>query len=184
MTLRDNNLLNISWLCEAANVSRSGYYYWLSAEKNRLAREAQDKKDFEILLEAYRFRGYNKGARSIYMRLLHMAPPVHMNIKKIRRLMKKFGLRTISGSVRLPSCAWQKERGETCSCIAKHDFSCYNRIGLLQAASASSRNNGRASREPPAAGRFCVSCPIISPSSLEKDTRRVGKWLNRGRSKP
>ena len=85
MTLRDNNLLNISWLCKAANVSRSGYYYWLSAEKNRLAREAQDKKDFEILLEAYRFRGYNKGARSIYMRLLHMDPPVHSAFFKRKR---------------------------------------------------------------------------------------------------
>lgn len=26
MTLRDNNMLNISWLCEIAGVSRSGYY--------------------------------------------------------------------------------------------------------------------------------------------------------------
>jgi len=32
MTLRDNNLLNISWLCEAAGVSRSGYYHYLAAE--------------------------------------------------------------------------------------------------------------------------------------------------------
>lgn len=92
MTLRDNNLLNISWLCEAAGVSRSGYYYWLSAEKTRAAREEQDRKDFQIILEAYKFRGYHKGARSIYMRLLHMDPPVHMNLKKIRRLMKKYGL--------------------------------------------------------------------------------------------
>jgi len=45
-----------------------------------------------IVLEAYRFRGYDKGARGIYMRLLHMKPPVHMNIKKIRRLMRKYRL--------------------------------------------------------------------------------------------
>lgn len=92
MTRRDNNLLNISWLCEAAGVSRSGYYYWLSTEKDRQLREEQDKRDFAIILEAYQYRGYNKGARSIYMRLLHMKPPVHMNLKKIRRLMKKYGL--------------------------------------------------------------------------------------------
>ena len=92
MTRRDNNLLNISWLCEAAGVSRSGYYYWLSTEKDRQFREEQDKRDFAIILEAYQYRGYNKGARSIYMRLLHMEPPVHMNLKKIRRLMKKYGL--------------------------------------------------------------------------------------------
>ena len=29
MISRDNNLLNISWLCEIAGVSRSGYYSWV-----------------------------------------------------------------------------------------------------------------------------------------------------------
>lgn len=93
MTLRDNNLLNIVWLCDAAGVSRSGYYHYLETEDLRRKREDRDQLDFESILKAYRFRGYAKGARSIYMRLLHMAPPVHMNIKKIRRLMKKYGLR-------------------------------------------------------------------------------------------
>ena len=92
MTQRDNNLLNIVWLCEAAGVSRSGYYHYLETEDLRNQREEQDRRDFEIILEAYRFRGYKKGARSIYMRLLHMKPPISMNIKKIRRLMKKYGL--------------------------------------------------------------------------------------------
>jgi len=92
MTLRDNNLLNISWLCEAAGVSRSGYYHYLDTEDLRQQRETQDRDDFVIILKAYQFRGYDKGARGIYMRLLHMKPPVHMNIKKIRRLMKKYNL--------------------------------------------------------------------------------------------
>lgn len=92
MTLRDNNLLNICQLCEAAGVSRSGYYHYLNTEDVRLRRDAQDRADFEIILEAYNYRGYSKGARGIYMRLLHKDPPVHMNIKKIRRLMKKYGL--------------------------------------------------------------------------------------------
>ncbi len=92
MTQRDNNLLNITWLCSAAGVSRSGYYHYLETEDLRLQREEQDQKDFLIILEAFMFRGYNKGARGIYMRLLHIDPPVNMNIKKIRRLMKKFGL--------------------------------------------------------------------------------------------
>jgi hypothetical protein len=92
MTQRDNNLLNITWLCAAAGVSRSGYYHYLETEGLRRQREEQDQKDFLIILEAYQFRGYNKGARGIYMRLLHMDPPVHMNIKKIRRLMNKYGL--------------------------------------------------------------------------------------------
>ena len=92
MTQRDNNLLKITWLCAAAGVSRSGYYYYLKTEDIRRQREEQDQKNFLVILEAYRFRGYDKGARGIYMRLLHLNPPAHMNIKKIRRLMKKYGL--------------------------------------------------------------------------------------------
>jgi transposase InsO family protein len=92
MAQRDNNMLNIAWLCDAAGVSRSGYYYYLKTESIRKEKEEQDQRDFMLILEAYRYRGYNKGARSIYMRLLHMNPLVHMNIKKIRRLMKKYGL--------------------------------------------------------------------------------------------
>lgn len=92
MTQRNNNLLNIAWLCAAADVSRSGYYHYLKTEEFRRQREKEDQKDFLIILEAYQFRGYNKGARGIYMRLLHMDPPMHMNIKKIRRLMNKYEL--------------------------------------------------------------------------------------------
>ena len=91
-TRLDNNMLNISILCEIAGVSRSGYYSWLSSEPERIRREEQDKKDFELILNAYRHRGYDKGARAIYMRLLHLKPPVVMNVKKIRRLMDKYGL--------------------------------------------------------------------------------------------
>ena len=93
MTQRDNNFLNIAWLCDAAGVSRSGYYHYLKTEPCRIKREEKDSEDFMLILEAYRFRGFNKGARGIYMRLLHMDPPVNMNIKKIRRLMNKYGLR-------------------------------------------------------------------------------------------
>jgi transposase InsO family protein len=92
MTSRDNNLLNISTLCDAAGVSRSGYYNYLATEETRKKREEKDRNDFALILEAYHFRGYSKGARSIYMRLLHMDPPIVMNLKKIRRLMKKYSL--------------------------------------------------------------------------------------------
>ena len=89
---KENNLLQVNMLCEIAHVSRSGYYNWIKSEEKRQEREEQDRKDFEKILEAYQYRGYNKGARSIYMRLLHMNPPIIMNVKKIRRLMKKFNL--------------------------------------------------------------------------------------------
>jgi len=93
MTERDNNELNIVWLCEIAGVSRSGYYRWLQAESSRQKREKQDKADFDLILEAYRFRGYSKGGRGIHMRLLHLETPVVMNLKKIYRLMNKYGLK-------------------------------------------------------------------------------------------
>ena len=90
MTQKDNNCLNITWLCETAGVSRSGYYNWFKSSHIRNARNEIDKANFELILEAYQFRGYDKGRRGIYMRLLHMG--IRMNQKKINRLMKKFGL--------------------------------------------------------------------------------------------
>lgn len=90
---KSDNLLNISVLCDIAGVSRSGYYHYLATEDVRRQREEKDQSDFEIILMAYQHRGYDKGARGIYMHLLHLDPPVVLNVKKIRRLMKKFGLR-------------------------------------------------------------------------------------------
>lgn len=86
----DDNLLSISYMCQVAGVSRSGFYAWMAAAPARKCREDNDEADFKLILEAYQFRGYAKGARSIYMRLLHV--DVIMNVKKIRRLMKKYGL--------------------------------------------------------------------------------------------
>ena len=77
-------------MCELAGVSRSGYYNWIRSAAARHNRELRDEADFALILEAYNYRGYAKGARSIYMRLLHAG--VRMNLKKIRRLMKKYNL--------------------------------------------------------------------------------------------
>ena len=88
----DENELSVSMMCRTAGVSRSGYYAWLKAASARQERERRDRADFELVLEAYNRRGYSKGARGIYMCLLHNTPPVVMNLKKIRRLMKKYGL--------------------------------------------------------------------------------------------
>ena len=88
---KEGNQLSITKLCEIADVSRSGYYAWEHAAPARAEREDADRKDFDAILEAYKFRGYKKGARSIHMRLLHVGK--RMNLKKIRRLMKKYGLK-------------------------------------------------------------------------------------------
>ncbi|MFQ9142099.1 MAG: IS3 family transposase [Oscillospiraceae bacterium] len=76
-------------------------------------REAKDRAAFEQILEAYRFRGYAKGVRGIHMRLLHMG--IRMNVKKIRRLMRKYKLtcpirkpnpyRRLQRSIRMGSAA-------------------------------------------------------------------------------
>src|SRR5699024_4883976 len=86
------SVLSVSMLCDIAQVSRSGYYRWVNAEEKRKKLEERDRKDIELILIAYQYRGYDKGARGIYMRLLHMNPQIIMNVKKIRRLMKKYNL--------------------------------------------------------------------------------------------
>ena len=68
MMNREDNLLNVKWLCEAAGVSRSGYYHYLQTSELRKQREQQDRRDFLVILEAYNRRGYSS------------------------RLMKKYGL--------------------------------------------------------------------------------------------
>ena len=92
ITSREDNVLTVSELCKIGNVSRSGYYRWLSSKDTRKKQEEKDRQDFNLILEAYRHRGYDKGAKGIHMRLLHLDPPVIMNEKKIRRLMKKYHL--------------------------------------------------------------------------------------------
>ena len=87
-----DNTLSASSLCAMAGVSRSGYYAWVNAAPIREQRELQDRQDFDLILAAYKMRGYSKGARGIYMALIHMNPPVIMNLKKIRRLMIKYHL--------------------------------------------------------------------------------------------
>ena len=88
----EGNVLNVSMLCEIAGVSRSGYYRWVKAAGAREKKEKQDREDFELILKAYYQRGYSKGARGIYMCMVHWNPPIVMNLKKIRRLMDKYGL--------------------------------------------------------------------------------------------
>jgi putative transposase len=86
----ENNMLSVSYMCEVAGVSRSGYYEWEKAADARKLREEMDRIAFEQIRTAYQYRGYQKGARQIQMRLQHME--IVMNLKKIRRLMKKYGL--------------------------------------------------------------------------------------------
>ena len=93
MTQNNKNKLNIKWLCFTAGVSRSGYYSYVKklTSNEYLLREEKDKEDFELILQAYQFKKRHKGAKQIKMTLERVFFVI-MNLKKIRRLMKKFNL--------------------------------------------------------------------------------------------
>lgn len=83
----------VKFLCGVAGVSRSGYYNHFSARSIE-QRKRQDKKDEEakeMILKAFRFKGRKKGARQIKMTLAGQFQCV-FNLKKIRRIMKKFNI--------------------------------------------------------------------------------------------
>lgn len=72
-------------------MSRSGYYNWVKHTRvNHDIREEKDRKDFNLILDVYKYKGYDKGYRVIHMVLLNRG--VLMNPKKILRLMQKYNL--------------------------------------------------------------------------------------------
>lgn len=81
----------MSDLCGIANVSRNGYYNWLSNKSKRDEKDLNDALDFAYIKKAYDYKSWKKGARQIKMRLKRDYGIV-MNLKKIRRLMNKYGL--------------------------------------------------------------------------------------------
>lgn len=83
----------VSHLCSAAGVSRSGYYRYHSemAAVRRTHREKQDQILRKEILKAYRFKNRKKGARQIKMVLAGQFQVVY-NLKRIRRIMKKYGI--------------------------------------------------------------------------------------------
>ena len=85
-----NNFKNIvSYLCQIANVSRSGYYSYMKFANNRKLKEQNDLKSKEIILKAFNVNGYKKGARQIKMRLKRDYNIIY-NLKKIKRIMRKY----------------------------------------------------------------------------------------------
>jgi len=127
-----NNTLSIKDLCSIASVSRSGYYAWVKAAPSRELQEQKDHEDFDLILLAYKMHGYTKGARGIYMALIHMVPPVIMNLKKIRRLMDKFHL---SCPYRGPNPYKRMAKALKTSTVAdnllQREFECYGQRMVL-----------------------------------------------------
>jgi len=83
----------LSHLCSIAGTSRSGYYRYFSkaGEETHRKREERDKVLREIVQMGYDFKKRSKGARQIKMTLAGEFGIV-MNLKCIRRIMRKFGI--------------------------------------------------------------------------------------------
>lgn len=82
----------VSYLCNVAGVSRSGYYRWLSCASNRLQREEADYEQHLLIKDIFEKKHHKAGWRVIRMDLERQG--IIMNPKKIKRLMKKYGLIT------------------------------------------------------------------------------------------
>ncbi|GGA51005.1 IS3 family transposase [Paenibacillus physcomitrellae] len=79
------------YFCELLGVSRSGYYHYLQTADVRIKRAQKDEESVKWVKKAFDRRGFKKGARSIKMTLENEFGIVY-NLKRIRRLMKKFNI--------------------------------------------------------------------------------------------
>lgn len=92
-TIINSNLKNmVSYFCELLNVSRSGYYNYLSTIEEQKLIEDKDLEARENILMAYYYKGYNKGSRSIKM-ILEGEFSIIYSRKKIQRIMRKYDIK-------------------------------------------------------------------------------------------
>ena len=94
LTIRTKNLEHaVSELCKVAEVSRSGYYDYLKASEKRNSREESDLSDYELISKIFEEKKGKAGAKTVKM-ILENDYSIIMNLKKIHRLMNKYGLIT------------------------------------------------------------------------------------------
>ncbi|TRY22098.1 IS3 family transposase [Brevibacillus sp. LEMMJ03] len=87
-----NHKYPIIMLCKIAEVSRSGYYKWKAARESRKTRIEQDTNVKEHILAIHRLRPYFGYKR---MRTALHKEGVLVNHKKVRRLMRELGIRSV-----------------------------------------------------------------------------------------
>ena len=83
----DHAQLSISKQCELLDINRAVYYY-----ERRESRAEADLKDLKRILEVLReipFYGYRKISRAL------MPAHPHLTRKRVRRIMRRFGLRAL-----------------------------------------------------------------------------------------
>ena len=81
----------ISAMCRALDVSRSGYYKWCNSSDVRDKKESADLIAKKQVEQAFLSHGFKKGSRQIKDSLLRDQGIV-MNRKKIQRIMRKYDL--------------------------------------------------------------------------------------------
>ncbi len=80
----------VTFLCHIANVSKSGYYKWRKMRANRHAKKEQDLKEHILAIHRLRpYYGYPRMARAL------RREGIHINHKKVYRLMKEMGIRSV-----------------------------------------------------------------------------------------
>lgn len=90
------NIDSISSLLRKIGISRSSYYSILRNEKygvKQAMKEKQDEEDAELIRQVMAYRRYRKGSRQIYM-IMPEVTARKFSLKKIRRLMKKFDIKS------------------------------------------------------------------------------------------
>ena len=89
-------IVNTSYLLKKIGISRSSYYSILRNNSYGISqkmRDEQDDKDIEIIKRVMEYRGFRKGIRQIYM-MMDDVTGYHFAMNKIKRLMKKYGVRS------------------------------------------------------------------------------------------
>lgn len=87
--IKNDSNLSLLKLCKAFNVSRSGYYNWLNRPEN-----LKDNDSLIIVRGVFEAKKSKAGIRTIKM-ILQRDYQVVMNLKKISRIKKLYGLETI-----------------------------------------------------------------------------------------
>jgi len=79
----------VDYLCDVAEVSRSGYYNYHSekTQNYRMKKEQYDKERYNLIKKVFEAGKQKYGAKQVKMHL-----KVTMNLKAIRRIMSKYGL--------------------------------------------------------------------------------------------
>ena len=86
---------SIQLLCHLAKVSRSGYYKWVKRKALPSEKELEDKRLKQKIIECHqKYKGIY-GYRRIQMWLNNEPYDIHINHKKVQRLLSELGIKSI-----------------------------------------------------------------------------------------